>query len=121
MDFRMPFYYYGDPRVTGGMKPNMNPRYGYERRKDEQRNQNIKNEPDRRQQASQNQRETRKEEVEKPSDTRAINREGEPIFEIFGIKLYFDDLLIIALIFFLYNEGVSDNLLFISLVLLLLS
>ena len=41
--------------------------------------------------------------------------------EIFGIKLYFDDILIIALIFFLYNEGVRDNFLFISLILLLLS
>ncbi len=41
--------------------------------------------------------------------------------EIFGIKLCFDDILIIALIFFLYNEGVRDNFLFISLILLLLS
>lgn len=45
----------------------------------------------------------------------------EPVFEIFGLKLYFDDVLIIALIFFLYNEGVRDNLLFISLILILLS
>ncbi len=43
------------------------------------------------------------------------------IFEIFGIKLYFDDILLISLIFFLYNEGVKDDYLFISLVLLLLS
>lgn len=48
-------------------------------------------------------------------------KENAPIFEIFGIKLYFDDLLIIALLFFLYEEGVEDNLLFISLILLLLS
>ena len=41
--------------------------------------------------------------------------------EIFGIKLYFDDLLLICLIFFLYNEGVKDKYLFISLILLLLS
>lgn len=43
------------------------------------------------------------------------------IFEIFGLKLYFDDLLLICLIFFLYSEGVKDYYLFISLVLLLLS
>lgn len=49
-----------------------------------------------------------------------INVEA-PIFEIFGLKLFFDDILIIALIFFLYNEGVRDNLLFISLILILLS
>ena len=43
------------------------------------------------------------------------------LFEILGIKLYFDDLLIICLIFFLYTEGVNDQILFIALILLLLS
>ena len=42
-------------------------------------------------------------------------------FEIFGLKLYFDDILIICLLFFLYEEGVNDQELFISLILLLLS
>ena len=42
-------------------------------------------------------------------------------FELFGLKLYFDDILLICLIFFLYQEGVKDDELFISLVLLLLS
>ncbi len=42
-------------------------------------------------------------------------------FELFGIKLYFDDVLLISLLFFLYEEGVKDNELFFSLVLLLLS
>ncbi len=46
---------------------------------------------------------------------------SEPIFEIFGIKLFFDDILLISLIFFLYSEGVKDQSLFISLILLLLS
>ena len=45
----------------------------------------------------------------------------KPIFEIFGIKLYFDDILLVSLIFFLYNEGVKDQSLFIALILLLLS
>ncbi len=45
----------------------------------------------------------------------------KPIFEIFGIKLFFDDLLLISLIFFLYTEGVQDQSLFIALILLLLS
>ncbi|MCI9365108.1 MAG: hypothetical protein HFJ54_00240 [Clostridia bacterium] len=49
------------------------------------------------------------------------NDTSNPIFEIFGIKLFFDDILLIALIFFLYTEGVKDQNLFISLVLLLLS
>lgn len=41
--------------------------------------------------------------------------------EIFGIKLYFDDLMIISLLFFLYSEGVNDYYLFITLILLLLT
>ena len=44
----------------------------------------------------------------------------EPILEILGIKLFFDDILIIGLLFFLYSEGVKDDLLFIVLILLLL-
>jgi len=43
------------------------------------------------------------------------------LFEIFGIKLHYDDILLICLIFFLYKEGVKDESLFISLILLLLS
>ena len=42
-------------------------------------------------------------------------------FEVFGLKLFFDDVLLICLLFFLYEEGVKDQELFISLVLLLLS
>jgi len=42
-------------------------------------------------------------------------------FEFLGIKLFFDDVLLICLIFFLYTEGVKDQYLFIILVLLLLS
>ena len=44
-----------------------------------------------------------------------------PLFQIFGINLYSDDILLICLIFFLYQEGVKDDGLFIALILLLLS
>lgn len=50
-----------------------------------------------------------------------LKNESNALFEIFGIKLYFDDILLISLIFFLYSEGVKDDYLFISLILLLLS
>lgn len=43
-----------------------------------------------------------------------------PLFNMFGISLYFDDILLICLIFFLYNEGVEDEWLYIVLILLLL-
>ena len=56
---------------------------------------------------------------EKKEETRQ-NRES-PIFEIFGISLYFDDILIICLLFFLFQEGVDDEWLYIALILLLLS
>ena len=46
---------------------------------------------------------------------------SEQFFDIFGIHLYFDDILILCLLFFLYQEEVNDQLLFIALLLLLLS
>jgi len=45
----------------------------------------------------------------------------EPVLEILGIQLYLDDIIILGLLFFLYTEGVQDELLFIALILLLLS
>lgn len=43
------------------------------------------------------------------------------LFDLFGLKIYSDDLLIAALLFFLYQEKVNDDGLFIALILLLLS
>lgn len=45
----------------------------------------------------------------------------QPILEILGISLYLDDLIILGLLFFLYKEGVKDDMLFLSLILLFLS
>lgn len=45
----------------------------------------------------------------------------EAFFEIFGLKLYFDDILIICILFLLYTEKVQDENLFICLILLLLT
>lgn len=47
--------------------------------------------------------------------------DDEEYFNLFGIKLYNDDLLLIGLIFFLYKEDVKDQYLFFALILLLLS
>lgn len=46
---------------------------------------------------------------------------SKELFEIFGFKVYFDDLLIVCILLFLYQEGVEDEYLFISLILLLFS
>ena len=55
------------------------------------------------------------------SNTSNSSDVSDECFEIFGLKLYFDDLLIIALLFFLYQEDVKDTYLYIALILLLLS
>lgn len=44
----------------------------------------------------------------------------EPVFEILGIMLYLDDIIILGLLFFLYKEGVQDELLYIVLIMLLI-
>lgn len=54
-------------------------------------------------------------------EEKSTNSFENEIIEIFGINLYYDDILLICLIFFLYNEGVKDEFLFIVLILLLLS
>ena len=62
--------------------------------------------------------------IENIDDKKNNSKKQSPenyFFELFGLKLYFDDILLICLIFFLYQEGVKDDELFISLILLLLS
>ena len=49
-------------------------------------------------------------------------KQTDPVWlDLFGIKLYFDDVLILSLLFFLYKEDVKDEGLFLALVLLLIS
>ncbi len=43
------------------------------------------------------------------------------LFDLFGLKLYFDDILIVSLLYFLYSQEVKDEGLFIVLILLLLT
>ena len=49
------------------------------------------------------------------------NESDKPIFELFGIKLYSDDLIILAVLFLLYEQNVKDEMLYIILFLLLFS
>lgn len=49
------------------------------------------------------------------------NNNTDYLFDLFGLKLYTDDVLLVSLIYFLYSEGVKDESLFIVLILLLLS
>ncbi len=49
----------------------------------------------------------------------SINNDGK--INLFGFSLYSDDLLIIAILFFLYSQNVNDKYIYIALFLLLLS
>lgn len=113
--FRNPYYYAQNRYV--------NPAYRNMQRRSEQDSKDLRGQTSK---TSKNSHKYSKEEqitnrgfnIDKKSASKC---EENPIFEIFGIRLFFDDILIISLIFFLYNEGVRDNLLFISLILILLS
>ena len=48
------------------------------------------------------------------------NQEDIPYFSLFGMSLYFDDILLICVILFLFNEKVDDYYLLLALILLLL-
>lgn len=54
-----------------------------------------------------------------PSENRSDAE--KPFLEFMGISLYFDDILILCLLFFLYQEGVEDMFLYVVLFLLLMS
>lgn len=71
---------------------------------------------------NQNQKQNQNEnQNQKKEENRGLFDFDSPLFQILGIDLYFDDILILCLLFFLYQEGVKDQGLFISLILLLLS
>ena len=61
------------------------------------------------------------EEVAPPPPPKPVKPADPVWFDLFGIKLYFDDVLILSLLFFLYKEEVKDEGLFLALVLLLIS
>ena len=64
---------------------------------------------------------TNSEQVSNTTNSRSSSEQEQPIFEIFGIKLYLDDLIILGLLFFLYQQNSKDEMLYIILFLLLFS
>ena len=62
------------------------------------------------------------EKIDPPAPPSSAQKPQEPVwFDLFGIKLYFDDVFILSLLFFLYSEEVKDEGLFLALILLLIS
>lgn len=49
------------------------------------------------------------------------SNEYDQFINIFGFKLYFDDILILLILFFLYQEEINDSYLYIILIMLLVS
>ncbi|MCI8620913.1 MAG: hypothetical protein HFJ50_03870 [Clostridia bacterium] len=119
--FRRPYYYQNYTRNRYGQVSQNEVSYS------QKTNQNLKSNQNLNSRGGQNKNNFYQEEMKetKTQNSRItknqIEEQSDPIFEIFGIKLYFDDILIVSLLFFLYSEGVEDNLLFIALILLLLS
>ena len=64
---------------------------------------------------------TNSEQVSNTTNSRSSSEQEQPVFEIFGIKLYLDDLIILGLLFFLYQQNSKDEMLYIILFLLLFS
>lgn len=126
--FRRPYYYYDQSRYikqyNARNRANLRAQENERRAEQEKRGrQNQSYNTELISKSKQNQKQTCN--IGQSQDTSRISAqaliEDDFFLEIFGIKLCFDDILIIALIFFLYNEGIRDNFLFISLILLLLS
>lgn len=51
----------------------------------------------------------------------ALTDHNKPIFELMGIELFLDDIIIVCLLIFLYQEQVEDQMLYLALVMLLFS
>lgn len=64
---------------------------------------------------------TNSKKISNTTDSRSYSNADQAIFEILGIKLYLDDLIIIGLLFFLYQQNVHDEMLYMILFLLLFS
>lgn len=63
----------------------------------------------------------KKENTRKEKKSTLSSSQEDFLLNIFGLTLHFDDILLLCLIFFLYQEGVKDTSLFLVLILLLMS
>lgn len=92
------------------------------RKPDNYRNQNHNNRQNSyKQDYNKSYNETKKEEPKKEERKKNTEKDDDKIIEIFGLKLHTDDILIIGLLLYLYQDGIQDQELFISLVLLLIT
>lgn len=64
---------------------------------------------------------TNSEPISNTNNSKRSSNSDQAIFEIMGIKLYLDDLIILGVLYFLYEQNVKDEMLYIILFLLLVS
>lgn len=64
---------------------------------------------------------TNSEPISNTNNSKRSSNSDQAIFEIMGIKLYLDDLIILGVLYFLYEQNVKDEILYIILFLLLIS
>ena len=64
---------------------------------------------------------TNSETISNTNNSKRSSISDQAIFEIMGIKLYLDDLIILGVLYFLYEQNVKDEILYIILFLLLIS
>ncbi len=64
---------------------------------------------------------TNSETISNTNNSKRSSISDQAIFEIMGIKLYLDDLIILGVLYFLYEQNVKDEMLYIILFLLLIS
>ena len=64
---------------------------------------------------------TNSEPISNTNNSKRSSNSDQAIFEIMGIKLYLDDLIILGILYFLYEQNVKDEMLYIILFLLLIS
>ena len=64
---------------------------------------------------------TNSEPISNTINSKRSSNSDQAIFEIMGIKLYLDDLIILGVLYFLYEQNVKDEMLYIILFLLLIS
>lgn len=64
---------------------------------------------------------TNSEKISNTNNSKRSSISDQAIFEIMGIKLYLDDLIILGVLYFLYEQNVKDEMLYIILFLLLIS
>lgn len=102
--FRFPFYGYpyNYPYYKYYNNPNINNSQNIQTEKQEEKN-SI----------------TNSNEISNTINSRKYSDSEQAIFEIFGIKLYLDDIIILGVLFFLYQQNVKDEMLYIILFLLL--